>query len=311
MSLSKISSLSKKNLGKKISVFGWVENIRDHGGVIFIDLREGNEILQVVVEPQNKEIFEVAESIRDEFVISVSGEIKERPKGTVNKKMITGEIELNSSNLSILSKSKPMPFQLDEYVKVGEETRLKYRYLDLRRSEMQETIRIRSKVSNEIRQFLISNDFLDIETPMMTKATPEGARDFVIPSRVNQGSFYALPQSPQLFKQLLMISGFGKYFQIVRCFRDEDTRKDRQPEFTQIDIESSFTSTEEVMDLGENLIKEVFKNILNIELKDFPVMTYSEAIKKFGSDKPDLRNPLELIDVKDIFTDSELSLIHI
>ena len=308
MSLLKISSLSKKNLGKKISVSGWVENIRDHGGVIFIDLREGNEILQVVVEPQNKEIFEIAESIRNEFVISVSGEIKERPKGTINKKMITGEIELNSSNLSILSKSKPMPFQLDEYVKVGEETRLKYRYLDLRRSEMQETIRIRSKVSNEIRQFLISNDFLDIETPMMTKATPEGARDFVIPSRVNQGSFYALPQSPQLFKQLLMISGFGKYFQIVRCFRDEDTRKDRQPEFTQIDIESSFTSTEEVMDLGENLIKEVFKNILNIELKDFPVMTYSEAIKKFGSDKPDLRNPLELIDVKDIFTDSEFKV---
>ena len=309
MSLLKISSLSKKNLGKKISVSGWVENIRDHGGVIFIDLREGNEILQVVVEPQNKEIFELAESIRDEFVISVSGEIKERPKGTINKKMITGEIELNSSNLSILSKSKPMPFQLDEYVKVGEETRLKYRYLDLRRSEMQETIRIRSKVSNEIRQFLISNDFLDIETPMMTKATPEGARDFVIPSRVNQGSFYALPQSPQLFKQLLMISGFGKYFQIVRCFRDEDTRKDRQPEFTQIDIESSFTSTEEVMDLGENLIKEVFKKILDIELKDFPVMTYTESIKKFGSDKPDLRNPLELIDVKDIFTDSEFKAV--
>ena len=195
MSLSKISSLTKKNLGKKISVAGWVENIRDHGGVIFIDLREGNEILQVVVEPQNKEIFKVAESIRDEFVISVSGEIKERPKGTINKKMITGEIELDSSNLSILSRSKPMPFQLDEYVKVGEETRLKYRYLDLRRSEMQETIRIRSNISNEIRQFLTSNDFLDIETPMMTKATPEGARDFVIPSRVNQGSFYALPLS--------------------------------------------------------------------------------------------------------------------
>ena len=215
--------------------------------------------------------------------------------------MTTGEIELDSSNLSILSKSKPMPFQLDEYVKVGEETRLKYRYLDLRRSEMQETIRIRSNVSNEIRQFLTSNDFLDIETPMMTKATPEGARDFVIPSRVNQGSFYALPQSPQLFKQLLMISGFGKYFQIVRCFRDEDTRKDRQPEFTQIDIESSFTSAEEVMNLGENLIKEVFKKVLKVELKDFPVMTYAEAIKKFGSDKPDLRNPLELIGILESF----------
>ena len=234
--------------------------------------------------------------------------MKERPKGTVNEKMITGEIELNSSELSILSKSKPMPFQLDEYVKVGEETRLKYRYLDLRRSEMQETIKTRSKVSNEIRQFLISNDFIDIETPMMTKATPEGARDFVIPSRVNQGSFYALPQSPQLFKQLLMISGFGKYFQIVRCFRDEDTRKDRQPEFTQVDIESSFTSTEEVMTLGENLIKEIFKKALKIDLKDFPVMSYSESIERFGSDKPDLRNPLELIDVKDIFTESEFKV---
>jgi aspartyl-tRNA synthetase len=308
MSLIKISTLDKDSLGQKITVSGWVENIRDHGGVIFIDLREGNEILQVVVEPQNKDIFEIAESIRNEFVITVSGEVKERPKGTVNEKMITGEIELNSSELSILSKSKPMPFQLDEYVKVGEETRLKYRYLDLRRSEMQETIKTRSKVSNEIRQFLISNDFIDIETPMMTKATPEGARDFVIPSRVNQGSFYALPQSPQLFKQLLMISGFGKYFQIVRCFRDEDTRKDRQPEFTQVDIESSFTSTEEVMTLGENLIKEIFKKALKIDLKDFPVMSYSESIERFGSDKPDLRNPLELIDVKDIFTKSEFKV---
>ena len=308
MTLIKIPTLDKDSLGQKITVSGWVENIRDHGGVIFIDLREGNEILQVVVEPQKKDIFEIAESIRNEFVITVSGEVKERPKGTVNEKMITGEIELNSSELFILSKSKPMPFQLDEYVKVGEETRLKYRYLDLRRSEMQETIKTRSKVSNEIRQFLISNDFIDIETPMMTKATPEGARDFVIPSRVNQGSFYALPQSPQLFKQLLMISGFGKYFQIVRCFRDEDTRKDRQPEFTQVDIESSFTSTEEVMTLGENLIKEIFKKALKIDLKDFPVMSYSESIERFGSDKPDLRNPLELIDVKDIFTESEFKV---
>ena len=303
-----IGSLDKNNLNQTILVSGWVENIRDHGGVIFIDLREGLNILQVVVEPQNKEIFNIAESVRNEYVISLTGLISARPEGTINKKMNTGEIELNSSSLEILSKSKPMPFQLDEHIKVGEETRLKYRYLDLRRSEMQKNIRLRSKINSQIRSFLTNQDFIDIETPMMTKATPEGARDFVIPSRVNQGSFYALPQSPQLFKQLLMISGFGKYFQVVRCFRDEDTRKDRQPEFTQVDIEMSFTSSQEIMDTAEELIKSVYKNAIGVDLDKFSTLSYSEAMKKFGSDKPDLRNPLELIDVKDVFINSEFKV---
>jgi aspartyl-tRNA synthetase len=303
-----IGSLDKNNLSQNILVSGWVENIRDHGGVIFIDLREGLNILQVVVEPQNKEIFNIAESVRNEYVISVSGLVSARPEGTINTKMSTGEIELNSDSLEILSKSKPMPFQLDEHIKVGEETRLKYRYLDLRRSEMQKNIRLRSKISSQIRSFLTDQDFIDIETPMMTKATPEGARDFVIPSRVNQGSFYALPQSPQLFKQLLMISGFGKYFQVVRCFRDEDTRKDRQPEFTQVDIEMSFTSSQEIMDTAEELIKSVYKNAIDVELDKFPTLSYSEAMKKFGSDKPDLRNPLEFKDVKEVFINSEFKV---
>lgn len=303
-----IGSLDKNNLSQNILVSGWVENIRDHGGVIFIDLREGLNILQVVVEPQNKEIFNIAESVRNEYVISVSGLVSARPEGTINTKMSTGEIELNSDSLEILSKSKPMPFQLDEHIKVGEETRLKYRYLDLRRSEMQKNIRLRSKISSQIRSFLTNQDFIDIETPMMTKATPEGARDFVIPSRVNQGSFYALPQSPQLFKQLLMISGFGKYFQVVRCFRDEDTRKDRQPEFTQVDIEMSFTSSQEIMDTAEELIKSVYKNAIDVELDKFPTLSYSEAMKKFGSDKPDLRNPLEFKDVKEAFINSEFKV---
>lgn len=303
-----IGSLDKNNLSQNILVSGWVENIRDHGGVIFIDLREGLNILQVVVEPQNKEIFNIAESVRNEYVISVSGLVSARPEGTINTKMSTGEIELNSDSLEILSKSKPMPFQLDEHIKVGEETRLKYRYLDLRRSEMQKNIRLRSKISSQIRSFLTNQDFIDIETPMMTKATPEGARDFVIPSRVNQGSFYALPQSPQLFKQLLMISGFGKYFQVVRCFRDEDTRKDRQPEFTQVDIEMSFTSSQEIMDTAEELIKSVYKNAIDVELDKFPTLSYSEAMKKFGSDKPDLRNPLEFKDVKEVFINSEFKV---
>jgi aspartyl-tRNA synthetase len=303
-----IGSLDKDNLSQNVLVSGWVENIRDHGGVIFIDLREGLNILQVVVEPQNKEIFNIAESVRNEYVISVSGLVSARPEGTINTKMSTGEIELNSDSLEILSKSKPMPFQLDEHIKVGEETRLKYRYLDLRRSEMQKNIRLRSKISSQIRSFLTNQDFIDIETPMMTKATPEGARDFVIPSRVNQGSFYALPQSPQLFKQLLMISGFGKYFQVVRCFRDEDTRKDRQPEFTQVDIEMSFTSSQEIMDTAEELIKSVYKNAIDVELDKFPTLSYSEAMKKFGSDKPDLRNPLEFKDVKEVFINSEFKV---
>ena len=300
--------ITSSNLKEEVTICGWIHRRRDHGGVIFLDVRDIKGICQAVVNPDNEKSFKLAESIRNEYVVKIKGDVRKRLEGTINKNMHTGEIEIEVKDLIILSKANTPVFPIDEYQEVNEDVRLKNRVLDLRRPEMNERIITRSKITSLIRNYLDKNDFHEIETPILTKATPEGARDYILPSRVQPGSFYALPQSPQLFKQLLMISGFGKYFQIVRCFRDEDTRKDRQPEFTQIDIESSFTSAEEVMNLGENLIKEVFKKVLKVELKDFPVMTYAEAIKKFGSDKPDLRNPLELIDVKDIFTDSEFKV---
>ena len=305
---SKIHNLSISDEGKTVTVNGWVEKIRDHGGVIFIDLRNDLEILQAVIEPEEKKIFEIAEKIRNEFVIEVSGVIRKRPKGTANQKMTTGEIELFVKKLHIFSKSKPMPFQLDEYSKAGEEIRLKYRYLDLRRPEMHKNLVMRSDINHVVRNFLVNKGFLEIDTPMMTKATPEGARDFLIPSRLNQGKFYALPQSPQLFKQLLMIGGFNKYFQIARCFRDEDTRKDRQPEFTQIDIEMSFTDCEEIMKISESLLIELFDKVLGVKLEKFPRITYSHAMEKYGSDKPDLRNPILLHDVKELFINSEFKV---
>ena len=305
---SSVFNLSLSDKDKIVTINGWVEKIRDHGGVIFIDLRKDLEIVQVVIEPDEKEIFNIAETIRNEFVIEITGKVKARPDGTQNKKMATGEIEVYANKLNIFSKSKPLPFQLDEYSKAGEEIRLKYRYLDLRRPEMYNNLVMRSNINNFIRNFLAKKDFIEIDTPMMTKATPEGARDFLIPSRVNQGKFYALPQSPQLFKQLLMVSGFNKYFQIARCFRDEDTRKDRQPEFTQIDIEMSFTSCEEVMSISEKLMVDLFKAILGVKLSKFPRISYSEAMEKYGSDKPDLRNPLVLEDVKDIFFESDFKV---
>ena len=305
---SKIHNLSISDEGKTVTVNGWVEKIRDHGGVIFIDLRNDLEILQAVIEPEERKIFEIAEKIRNEFVIEVSGVIRKRPKGTANQKMTTGEIELFVKKLHIFSKSKPMPFQLDEYSKAGEEIRLKYRYLDLRRPEMHKNLVMRSDINHIVRNFLVNKGFLEIDTPMMTKATPEGARDFLIPSRLNQGKFYALPQSPQLFKQLLMIGGFNKYFQIARCFRDEDTRKDRQPEFTQIDIEMSFTDCEEIMKISESLLIELFDKVLGVKLEKFPRITYSHAMEKYGSDKPDLRNPILLHDVKELFINSEFKV---
>ena len=305
---SSVFNLSLSDKDKIVTINGWVEKIRDHGGVIFIDLRKDLEIVQVVIEPDEKEIFNIAETIRNEFVIEITGKVKARPDGTQNKKMATGEIEVYANKLTIFSKSKPLPFQLDEYSKAGEEIRLKYRYLDLRRPEMYNNLVMRSNINNFIRNFLAKKEFIEIDTPMMTKATPEGARDFLIPSRVNQGKFYALPQSPQLFKQLLLVSGFNKYFQIARCFRDEDTRKDRQPEFTQIDIEMSFTSCEEVMSISEKLMVDLFKAILGVKLSKFPRISYSEAMEKYGSDKPDLRNPLILEDVKDIFFESDFKV---
>ena len=305
---SKIFNLSISDEGKTATVSGWVEKVRDHGGVIFIDLRKDLDLVQVVIEPSEKEIFKVAENIKNEFVIEVSGLVRKRPDGKENTKMNTGEIEVCANKLHIFSKSKPLPFQLDEYSNAGEEIRLKYRYLDLRRPEMHENLIMRSEINNFVRNFLVKKGFVDIDTPMMTKATPEGARDFLIPSRVNQGKFYALPQSPQLFKQLLMVSGFSKYFQIARCFRDEDTRKDRQPEFTQIDIEMSFTSCEEIMNISEDLIVKLFKKILKVDLEKFPKITHKESMEKYGTDKPDLRNPIILHDVKDLFIDSNFKV---
>ena len=305
---SKIFNLSISDEGKTATVNGWVEKVRDHGGVIFIDLRKDLDLVQVVIEPSEKEIFTVAENIKNEFVIEVTGLVRKRPDGKENIKMNTGEIEVCANKLHIFSKSKPLPFQLDEYSNAGEEIRLKYRYLDLRRPEMHENLIMRSEINNFARNFLVKKGFIDIDTPVMTKATPEGARDFLIPSRVNQGKFYALPQSPQLFKQLLMVSGFSKYFQIARCFRDEDTRKDRQPEFTQIDIEMSFTSCEEIMNISEDLIVKLFKKILKVDLEKFPKITHKESIEKYGTDKPDLRNPIILHDVKDLFIDSNFKV---
>ena len=307
---SKIFNLSISDEGKTATVSGWVEKVRDHGGVIFIDLRKDLDLVQVVIEPSEKEIFTVAENIKNEFVIEVSGLVRKRPDGKENTKMNTGEIEVCANKLHVFSKSKPLPFQLDEYSNAGEEIRLKYRYLDLRRPEMHENLIMRSEINNFVRNFLVKKGFVDIDTPMMTKATPEGARDFLIPSRVNQGKFYALPQSPQLFKQLLMVSGFSKYFQIARCFRDEDTRKDRQPEFTQIDIEMSFTSCEEIMNISEDLIVKLFKKILKVDLEKFPKITHKESLEKYGTDKPDLRNPIILHDVKDLFIDSNFKVFN-
>ena len=308
MKYSSCGHLNVTHVEEPTRLRGWIDSVRDHGGVIFIDLRDETGITQVVVEPENKEFFSLAERCRSEFVLSVEGIIRRRPDGTTNEQLPTGEVELLVSSLEILSESDPLPFQLDDYSSAGEEVRLKYRFLDLRRSEMQKNIRARSKVSSSIREFMDKEGFLDIETPMMTKATPEGARDFLVPSRISRGSFYALPQSPQLFKQLLMASGFERYYQIVRCFRDEDTRADRQPEFTQLDIEKAFTDEDEIINLSEKLIKFVFKKLLDIKLPKFPKMTYSEAIERFGSDKPDLRINLELKEVKEIFLDSDFKV---
>ena len=308
MKYSSCGHLNVAHVEEPTRLRGWIDSVRDHGGVIFIDLRDETGITQVVVEPENKEFFSLAERCRSEFVLSVEGIIRRRPDGTINEQLPTGEVELLVSSLEILSESDPLPFQLDDYSSAGEEVRLKYRFLDLRRSEMQKNIRARSKVSSSIREFMDKEGFLDIETPMMTKATPEGARDFLVPSRISRGSFYALPQSPQLFKQLLMASGFERYYQIVRCFRDEDTRADRQPEFTQLDIEKAFTDEDEIINLSEKLIKFVFKKLLDIKLPKFPKMTYSEAIERFGSDKPDLRINLELKEVKEIFLDSDFKV---
>ena len=297
----KCSEVTSELIGEEIYVSGWIHRRRDHGGVIFFDLRDEGGLVQVVYNPDSRDTFSLAESCRNEYVILSKGIVRERPEGTVNESLVTGRVEIIASELEILNASLPMPFQLDEHTSVGEETRLKYRFLDLRRSDMQENLRLRSRVSVSLRNFLNAQEFIEIETPLLTKATPEGARDYLVPSRTFPGSFFALPQSPQLFKQTLMASGFEKYYQFAKCFRDEDLRADRQPEFTQLDIEMSFVNSEEVINLVTEMVKKVFVETLSVDLGDFPRISYAEAIEKYGIDKPDLRNPIELLEVKDLF----------
>lgn len=301
--------VSKSLLQSEVKLVGWVHRRRDHGGVIFLDLRDREGVVQVVFAPSHPDVFKLAETLRNEYVIQVTGVVRERPAGTVNRELSTGEVEVDGTSLTILNASEPTPFPIDEYHEVGEETRLHYRYLDLRRPDMLNRFKIRAQISRYLRRFLDDHGFLDIETPFLTKATPEGARDYLVPSRVKPGSFYALPQSPQQFKQLLMMAGMDRYYQIVRCFRDEDLRADRQPEFTQLDIETSFLNEEDIQSLMEDMICGLFMDVLKVELpKPFQRMTYQEAILRYGSDKPDLRIPLELVDVGDLLKDVEFKV---
>ncbi|WP_027697173.1 aspartate--tRNA ligase [Vibrio litoralis] len=298
--------LNKSLAGQTVELCGWVNRRRDLGGLIFIDMRDREGIVQVVIDPDMTEIFAEANQLRNEFCIKLTGEVRARPDSQINKDMATGEVEVYATGLEIINRSEALPLDFNQTN--SEEQRLKYRYIDLRRPEMSDRIKLRAKASSFVRRFLDDNGFLDIETPVLTKATPEGARDYLVPSRVHKGSFYALPQSPQLFKQLLMMSGFDRYYQIVKCFRDEDLRADRQPEFTQIDIETSFMTADQVRGVTETMVRDMWQELLNVDLGDFPIMTFSEAIRRFGSDKPDLRNPLELVDVADLVKDVEFKV---
>ncbi len=294
--------LNTTHIDQEVTLCGWVDRRRDHGGVIFIDLRDRDGIVQVVFDPDAKENFELANKVRGEYVLQVVGKVRARAAATVNSNMSTGDIEVYATALTTLNEAETIPFPLDSYSTVGEDVRLKYRFLDLRRLEMQKSLRFRSKVTSAIRNYLDRNNFLDIETPILTRATPEGARDYLVPSRTHENKFFALPQSPQLFKQLLMVAGFDRYYQIAKCFRDEDLRADRQPEFTQIDIETSFMTQDQIMSVTEGMIREVFKNLKGVEFDELQRMPFSEAIAKYGSDKPDMRIPLELVDIKDLVT---------
>ncbi|KPV97721.1 Aspartate--tRNA ligase [Pseudoalteromonas sp. P1-9] len=298
--------VNKSNVEQTVELCGWINKRRDLGGLIFIDLRDREGLVQVVFDPDVEGLMDTANQLRNEFCVKVTGVVRARPESQINKDMATGEVEILGKGLEIINRSEPLPLDFNQ--QNSEEMRLKYRYLDLRRIEMSERIKLRAKASSFVRRFLDDNGFLDIETPVLTKATPEGARDYLVPSRVHNGSFYALPQSPQLFKQLLMMSGFDRYYQIVKCFRDEDLRADRQPEFTQIDLETSFMSSDEVRAMTENLIKDMWQELLNVDLGTFPAMSYADAMRRFGSDKPDLRNPMELVDVADLVKDVEFKV---
>jgi aspartyl-tRNA synthetase len=295
-------------IDQEIQLCGWVQRRRDHGGVIFIDLRDRDGLAQIVFDPDSPESFSIADAVRNEYVLRIQGKVRHRPEGTINPDMLTGEVEVLASNIEVLNKSKTPPFQLDD-VGVQDDTRLRYRYVDLRRPVMQHNIQLRAKSAKILRNFLDEHGFLEIETPMLTKATPEGARDYLVPSRTHPGDYFALPQSPQLFKQLLMMSGMDRYYQIVRCFRDEDLRADRQPEFTQLDIETSFMDEKEITDMMEKLIIDLFKQAINVDLPSpFPRITYAETMQRFGTDCPDFRNPLELIDVSNLMKEVEFKV---
>jgi aspartyl-tRNA synthetase len=295
-------------LDQEVTLCGWVNRRRDHGGVIFVDLRDREGLVQVVFDPDDPAMFSIAERARNEYVLRVRGRVRNRPEGTVNPELKTGQIEVLGLELEILNASEPSPIQMDED-DVGEDTRLRYRYIDLRRPEMQQRLQMRAKITRTLRNFLDDREFLDIETPMLTKATPEGARDYLVPSRTHAGSFFALPQSPQLFKQLLMMGGMDRYYQFARCFRDEDLRADRQPEFTQLDIETAFLNEESVMQTMEDMMRDLFAKVLEVPLHDpFPRMSYAEAMHRYGSDKPDLRIPLELVDITDLMKEVEFKV---
>ncbi|MGA4529391.1 aspartate--tRNA ligase [Ectopseudomonas chengduensis] len=294
--------------GQEITLCGWVHRRRDHGGVIFLDIRDREGLAQVVFDPDRAETFAKADRVRSEYVVKITGKVRLRPAGAVNPNMASGAIEVLGYELEVLNEAETPPFPLNEYTDVGEETRLRYRFIDLRRPEMAEKLKLRSRITSSIRRYLDDNGFLDVETPILTRATPEGARDYLVPSRTHAGSFFALPQSPQLFKQLLMVAGFDRYYQIAKCFRDEDLRADRQPEFTQIDIETSFLDEKDIMDITETMVRNLFKEVLDVEFGELPHMTLAEAMRRFGSDKPDLRIPLELVDVEDQLKDVEFKV---
>lgn len=300
--------LDSASIDQTVTISGWVHRRRDHGGVIFLDVRDRAGILQVVFDPDLEASFNTADRVRSEYVIEVTGLVRARPEGTINKNMATGEIELLGREITVLNVAKTPPFPLDEYSDVGEDVRLRYRFMDLRRPEMQQKLILRSKITSSIRRHLEDQGFLDIETPILTRATPEGARDYLVPSRTHPGEFFALPQSPQLFKQLLMISGFDRYYQIAKCFRDEDLRADRQPEFTQIDMELAFADEQTIMGITENMIRGLFNDVLKVDLGDFPRMPYAEAMERYGSDKPDLRIPLELVTVSDLMSEVDFKV---
>jgi aspartyl-tRNA synthetase len=303
-------ALTLSHVGVDVELCGWVHRRRDHGGVIFLDVRDRTGIVQVVYDPDAPESFAVADRVRGEFVLQITGRVRARPDGSTNPDMKTGAIEVLGSTLTILNAAETPPFQLDEYSDAGEDVRLRYRYLDLRRPEMQHRLQQRAAIIAELRRYLEDEGFIEVETPILTRATPEGARDYLVPSRTHAGHFFALPQSPQLFKQLLMVGGVDRYYQIARCFRDEDLRADRQPEFTQVDIEASFVTEHDIMQLAETMLRRVFARVLGVELPSFPVLGYDEAMRRYGSDKPDLRNPLAFVDIADLMRGVEFKVFN-